>query len=133
MKQSVTTSSSLLQNGARISLALFILLLPKCGLCLVVYLNVFSILGISITKYFPYFLPVLGILLMLNLFLGFIKARKVKNYGSWIISLIASVMLVVNKIWLDESVFSWIAVSLLLVSAVMQIWISRNVCSRSIL
>lgn len=133
MKQPVSTSSSLLQNGARISLALFILLLPKCGLCLVVYLNVFSIMGISITKYFPYFLPVLGILLMLNLFLGFMKARKIKHYGSWIISLIASVVLIVNKIWFDEYVFSWIAVSLLLIAAVIQIWISRKVCSRSLL
>jgi hypothetical protein len=58
MKQPAATHSMvhhLLQGG----LAVLILLLPKCGLCLAVYLNLFSLFGISITRYFPYLLPVL--------------------------------------------------------------------------
>jgi|GEM_PF-6977146 len=132
MKQSAP-SSGLLQNGARISLALFILLLPKCGLCLVVYLNVFSILGLSITKYFQYFLPVLSLLLILNLVLGFVKAKRTNSYGSWVLSLAASVLLVINKVWMENYLLSWIAASMLVASAIMQLWLSRKSCSRSLL
>jgi hypothetical protein len=135
MKQTAATSTvyNLLQSGARVSLALLILLLPKCGLCLVVYFNVFSVLGISITKYFPYFLPVLSVLLAVNLVIGYIKSRRNNNYTAWLLSLIASAALVINKIWLDHQLLSWIAMALLLLSAIRQIWESRKICSRSFL
>jgi hypothetical protein len=135
MKQAATTSTvyNLLQSGARLSLALLILLLPKCGLCLVVYFNVFSVLGISITKYFPYFLPMLSILLALNLLTGYIKARKTNNYSAWTLSLVASIVLLVNKIWLDSQFLSWSSMALLMISAILQILQSRKTCSRSFL
>ncbi|MET0462155.1 MAG: hypothetical protein ABW007_03340 [Chitinophagaceae bacterium] len=133
MKQTTATSTvyDLLQSGARILLALLILLLPKCGLCLVVYFNAFSVLGISITKYFPYLLPALSVLLVLNLVIGYIKAKRINNYTAWVLSLIASISLLINKIWLDHQLLSWLSVGLLMISAVLQIWSSRKTCSRS--
>lgn len=119
----------LLQGG----LAVLILLLPKCGLCLAVYLNLFSLFGISITRYFPYLLPVLTGLLVLNLVIGYLKARKIRDYRAWGLSVTASVLLLVNKIFLGVSWMLWVCVGLLVIASVMQLWQSRKVCSRDLL
>lgn len=135
MKQTAATSTTihhLLQSGARILLALLILLLPKCGLCLAVYLNMFSLMGISITRYFPYLLPVLTGLLILNLVIGYVKARKMKDYKAWGLSVAASALLLLNKTWLEIEWLSWASVAFLVIASVMQLWQSRNVCSRDL-
>lgn len=115
--------------AGRMALALLIALLPKCGLCLAAYLNLFSILGVSMTSIYPWILPVLSALLLLNLVIGFKKARQLNDYRAFGVSLAGMLVLVCSKIWLLPVVVSYVGVALLMVGSVFQLWQSSKVCT----
>ncbi len=114
-------------------LSVLVALMPKCGLCLAAYLNLFNVLGISIVKYYAWVLPVLSLLLLVSLTIGFRKARKMDDYRAFVFSALAVVLLLLSKTLFKSLVLGWIGICMLLISSVVQLWQSRHTCSTDLI
>jgi hypothetical protein len=120
------------QAAWRAFVSLFVTLLPKCGLCLAAYLNLFNILGISVVKYYVWILPLLSTLLCISLVISFFKAKKLKDYRAFYFLLIGIVILVVSKTLVEYFALNWLGMGLIFFATVFQLLQSRKICSRTI-
>jgi hypothetical protein len=122
---------SLVREASKASAAVGILLLPKCGLCLAAYMNLFSIFGISMRNYASWVFPVLLAMLLVNLVIGYFKARKSGLYYALLCSIFGVLLLLTGKLWLLNAGFVYGGLLFLTAGSLLQIWQSRKTCSRS--
>jgi hypothetical protein len=124
-------NATFLQRSGQVLWGVFIALLPKCGLCLTTYLHLLGIMGISFGRYYELMLPLLVVLLSTSLIISFVKARRVKNYRAFILSVCGGVIILASKLYQFAPVFTWLGVGLLIVSTFFQVRLSKNSCSRN--
>lgn len=129
----VSPTGRILQEATKMGAAIGVLLMPKCGLCLAAYLNLFSLFGISLRGYASWVFPVLLGLLTLNLVITFVKARKMNDYTAFLISTAGVGLLVASKVLQLNSAFTYVGLLILTAGSVLQLWQSSKYCSRSFL
>jgi len=105
-----------------------IAVMPKCSLCVAAYLNLFNIMGISVTRYYSWVFPILTVLLGISLTIGFFKARKLKNYFTFFISLVAVIILLISKTWWKEPLLAWVGLGIFMLANIIQLVQSRRRC-----
>lgn len=128
MKSLTAIGKHMLQAVAAVGM----LLLPKCGLCLAAYLNLFSILGISLRFFAPWVAPLLGVILVLGLVVSFLKSRKQENYLTFYVSLAGSLLVTAGRLWELGMSFTWVGLAIIATGSIIQLVIGRTTCSRSL-
>ncbi|WAC13380.1 hypothetical protein [Dyadobacter pollutisoli] len=122
-----------MHEAIKMAAAIGMLLLPKCSLCLAAYLNLFSIFGISFRSYASWVMPVLLSLLVINLMVAYLKARKMGSYPAFVMLMVGGGLLFMGKVWLLKEALSYAGLLFLATGSVIQLWQSRRICSRSFL
>lgn len=107
-----------------IASAIVWILLPKCSVCLLAYMSLFSALGLGHLITNPYTLPVIKLLLAINLLASLYLALKGKQYFYAAISMICALSFVINKLYIDSVAMNIITGSVL-VGAVIRIRLLR--------
>lgn len=118
-------------EATKMAVAVGILLLPKCGLCLAAYLNLLSIFGISFRSYASWVLPGLLSLLIISLIVAYLKARKMGSYYAFALLAVGVGSLFIGKVWLLQEALSYAGLFFMAAGSIIQIAQSRRVCSRS--
>lgn len=122
-----------MHEATKMAAAIGMLLLPKCSLCLAAYLNLFSIFGISFRSYASWVMPLLLSLLVINLMVAYLKARKMGRYPAFVILTVGVGLLYMGKVWLLKEALSYAGLLFLTTGSIIQLWQSRRICSRSFL
>ena len=112
----------------RLLWGLLIALLPKCGLCLAAYLQLLGIMGVSIAPYFKWLMPALSLLLCASLIVSFIKARKSGSYLGFGLSAMGGTLVLLSKLLLWGTTFTWLGVGLLIFSTLWQAGLNGQGC-----
>jgi len=99
---------------------------------LTAYLHLFGIVGLSITQYYSWFLPLLIILLLSSLVISFIKAGKQRDYRTLTLSVIGSAAVLAGKTWISLQWLTTAGLILLFINLLAQVALSRKTCSRNI-
>jgi energy-converting hydrogenase Eha subunit C len=126
-------ASTAFRGFAQTSTAYLLLLLPKCSICLAAYLNIFSLMGLSVAKYASWILPLLSVVIFSGLITSFLKARTLDDYRAFALLACGSLLLLADKFWLSEAYLSWISFVMILSATVVQLIQSRRVCDQDIL
>lgn len=103
-------------------------LLPKfvCPICWPIYAGIVSSLGISLTNYAKYLLPVMIVLLAVSLFaLGF-KAENRWGFRPLLLGIVASLTMIVGKFGWHSNVALYSGVILLITASVWNAWPKRK-------
>ena len=109
------STNNLLKNVANIALGIGIVFFPKCPLCWIAYMSLFSAIGLEISiSYQPWVLPILIALLVINLGVLYYKAKKGGSYGPIWCSMLGVLLIIVSKLWLNSQ--SALFIGLLLIS-----------------
>ena len=107
---------------------IFTALLPKfvCPICWPVYAGLLSSLGISVTHYAKYLLPVMIVFLSIALFaLGF-KAKQRWGYRPLYLGIIASVIILIGKFIWSSTLALCIGVGILVAASLWNAWPNKK-------
>lgn len=94
-------------------LAIIIAFFPKCPFCWGAYMSMLSVLGISSFSYQPWFLPVLIVLFFINLW-SLYATRKRHGNKLLFISIAGAVVIIANRLWVDQPFVLYIGASMLI-------------------
>ncbi|MEJ0103929.1 MAG: hypothetical protein WDO19_15800 [Bacteroidota bacterium] len=86
-----------------ITSAVIWVLLPKCSLCLMAYMSLFSALGLGELLKHPYTLPFIKLLLAVNLIASLYLAIRKKQYLFAAVGLVCALIFIINKIYLESA------------------------------
>ena len=106
------------KNISSVLLGLGIVFFPKCPLCWVAYMTLFSAAGIETIPYQPWVLPLLMLLLVVNMGVLFLKAKKGGSHGPIWCSAAGVFIIVVSKLWVLNSVLLFMGLFLVSVGSV---------------
>ncbi len=99
--------------------SILLIVMPKCAMCWAAYLSLFSFMGLSI-NYQPWFLPFMICLFLVSIARLIYKAIKTKNFVTLFISLMASTVIICQKLWWESNVSSIIAITILISAMLME-------------
>jgi hypothetical protein len=99
--------------------AVVLVLLPKCPLCLMVWLGALSSLGVSSWVSGLWGAPLAIGLLALTASALVLRARRSRDWGPVLVGLLGSGALLAGKLWLDAPPLLYAGLSLLVVASIL--------------
>ena len=90
----------------------------SCPACWPAYAGLLSSLGIGFVNYTPYLAPVATVLLFLALFSLFYNAKTRRGYGPFAVGLVASILMILGRFVLTNSVLFYSGILLLIIASV---------------
>ncbi len=90
----------------------------SCPACWPAYAGLLSSLGFGFVNYTPYLAPLATILLLLALFSLFYKARTRRGYRPFAAGLVASILMILGRFVLTNSVLFYSGILLLIIASV---------------
>ncbi len=108
--------------------AIGVALLPKlaCPTCWPAYVGLLSALGVSVTNYTPYLLPLTVLFLAVAVFTLLFKATSRHGYRPFIFGSIASAIVVYGKFYLESDGMMFLGLGLLIVASVWNTWPKKS-------
>ncbi|TAE42418.1 MAG: hypothetical protein EAY66_00725 [Sphingobacteriales bacterium] len=121
IKKSVTLLSSILW-----------VLLPKCSLCLYAYMGVFSALGLGNWVFNKNTLLFTTVFLIINFVTVLLMLLKEKEYNYALISFVAAIIFIGNKIFLHNNMYINIFITLILIIAIVRVRVVNVLSKRCV-
>lgn len=106
---------SSLKAGMSGVIVILIAFFPKCPICWMAYMSLFSSLGIGTIPYQPWIQPGLIGLLILNIGALYIRSRRREIYGPLWLSLAGTAVLIIFNLWLGWEWTVWPAFVLVMI------------------
>lgn len=100
--------------------AILLVMVPKCGLCWAVYMQVFSSVAMVTIPYKPWYLPVAVILFFIMLGKLFYHSVKSGRYMSFALALLGGILVLISKWYFPDRALQFFAIGLLVAGAVLE-------------
>lgn len=97
-----------------------------CPACWPLYAGLLSSMGISFVNYTPYILPATVIMLFISLIALGWKVKSRRGYGPFIVAILASVLLLSGKFYLENNWFFYGGVILLISTSIWNVWPKKH-------
>ena len=117
---------------SQLIVSLLVLLLPKCGLCVAAYLNLFGLLGLSVVHHYAWVQPILFILLAVGMSVALVKARRMGDYRTFSVSVLGTLVLVFSKSLIVSQWGAYIGFALLAGATAWQLLTTNRLCDRTL-
>jgi mercuric ion transport protein len=106
-------------NGLTLVSGILVLLMPKCAFCWAGYMSFFSSFGLVTIPYRPWFLTLSIILFILTLLKLLYKAVYKGNFLSFLLALLAGMIIMRQKLWQPVSGLNYLAVTMMGIAVAM--------------
>jgi len=103
----------MVNNSTTVLVPVLFALLPKCPFCLAAYLSAFGLTGIQLAPYFPYLLPVIAVMMLINLYALYKMGVQRGSFVPFLLCLAGSLMVVTFRFIIPSQPGSIVGCSLL--------------------